>query len=59
MLPLAVSAVGLDDPACREAEGGHIPEVFVASEWSFDVENVGFFRGKPPRSEIRANSGGA
>ena len=42
---MPVSAVELDDPACREAEGGHVPEVFVASEWSFDVENVRFFRG--------------
>ena len=24
---LPVSAVGLDDPACREAGGGHVPEV--------------------------------
>jgi hypothetical protein len=43
---MPVSAVGLDDPACREAEGGHVPEVFSASEWSFDVENVRFFQGE-------------
>jgi hypothetical protein len=24
---MPVSAVGLDDPACREAEGGHVPDV--------------------------------
>ena len=57
---MPVSAVGLDDPACREAEGGHVSEVFSASEWSFDYENVRFFQGgKQAVSEIRANSGGA